>query len=36
MLSMLGYAVVGLASLTFAAIAAAGIYAEATRVPDQP
>jgi hypothetical protein len=35
-LSALGYAVVVLASLTFAAIAAAGIYTEATRVPDQP
>jgi hypothetical protein len=33
---MLGYAAVGLASLTFAVIGAAGIYTEATRVPDQP
>jgi hypothetical protein len=33
MLSALGYAVVVLASLTFAAIAAAGVYTEARACP---
>ena len=36
MLSLLGYFLVGLAGLTFGAIAAAGVYSEATRVPGQP
>jgi hypothetical protein len=36
MLSVVGYVVVGLACLLFGGIAAAGVYAEATRIPDQP
>jgi hypothetical protein len=36
MVSVLGYVVVGLTCLVFGAIAAAGAYAEATRIPDQP
>ena len=36
MVSVLGYLIVGLACLVFGAVAAAGVYTETHRIPDQP